>query len=130
VLVAGTVRGQLFLEERRPSTDPITGKVCHPQTHCGIPPEFKFFNWLEDGVCTEIKENLETTDEQAELSALRSRRWADVELSFAQVGSSATELRPALGDEGGYSLLRVIRCAGDDDRVFFSVELIGQAGFE
>jgi hypothetical protein len=40
------------------------------------------------------------------------------------LGSSASELRHTLGDEGGNSLSRIICAAGGHNRVLFSMDLI------
>ena len=46
------------------------------------------------------------------------------------IGSTATKIRPSLSYEGGNSFLRVVGVAGDDDRILFGVELIGQSRLE
>lgn len=63
------------------------------------------------------------------LDLAQTREW--LMLSVARSTCSYTaELRVPLGDEGRDSLFRVIRAAGRDDRFFFSIELIRQAGLE
>jgi hypothetical protein len=57
-------------------------------------------------------------------TCLESRAWNSCcgsKLPCVLLRSTAAELRATLGDEGGYSLLRVIHAAGGDDRFFFGI---------
>src|SRR4051812_39116437 len=47
-----------------------------------------------------------------------------------EFGSIAAKIRPSLGYEGRNSFLRIVAVAGDDNRIPFGVELIGQCRLE
>src|SRR6185295_13083119 len=62
--------------------------------------------------------------------AERPERAQQKRVCTSSIGSIAAKIRRSLGYEGGNSFLRVVGLAGDDDRIFFGVELIGQSRLE